>query len=99
MELIGSLSSKKGQSSSKVSPLQVTMLEEKDPHDEVHTGEVIGVLFQLLGKVLDIPFTAHVLGDELTDIEQQGAGAAGRVINIDFILSLEVRCDELRHQL
>ena len=55
-------------------------------HDEVHTGEVIGVFLQLLSVILDVVRIHHVLGDALADIEQERAGAAGGVVNLDGFL-------------
>ncbi|CAB0686062.1 hypothetical protein FRC0061_00746 [Corynebacterium diphtheriae] len=39
-------------------------------HDQVHTGEVIGVLAQLLGEVLNTVWVTHALGDGLADVKQ-----------------------------
>ena len=44
------------------------------PHDQVHTGEIIGVLLQFLGVVFDVTPVApvaHMLGDSLANVEQQ----------------------------
>ena len=38
-------------------------------HDQVHSREVVRVLAQLLGKILDAAWVAHALGHGLADIE------------------------------
>lgn len=66
-------------------------------HDQVHAGEVVGVLAQLLGKVLDAVRVAHALGNGLADVEQQRAGARGRVIDLNLFAALEVVGDDVAH--
>ena len=71
---------------------------QNTPHDQIHAGEVIGVLLQLLGIVHDVVVAARVPGDALTDVDEQGPGTAGRVIDFDFRAVLQVVRDDLGHQ-
>ena len=66
-------------------------------HDQVHTSEVVGVLAQLLGEVLNTVWVTHALGDGMADVKQQGARAGGRVVNLNLVAALEVVSDDVAH--
>ena len=67
-------------------------------HDQIHTGQVVGVLFQLLRIIFDVICIGHVLGNALTNVDQQRAGTAGRVVNLDFRSAAQMVGDDFRHQ-
>ena len=62
-------------------------------HHEVHAREVVGVLFELLGVVLDGSAVALLPGDRLADGDEKRARAGGRVVYGDLAASRQV----LRH--
>ena len=67
-------------------------------HYQIHAGQVVGVLFQLLRVVFYIVCVSHILGNAFADVDQQRAGTAGRVIDFDFVLALQVACHNFGHQ-
>ena len=67
-------------------------------HYQIHTGQIVGVLFQLLRVVFYIVCVSHILGNAFADIDQQRAGTAGRVIDFDFVLALQMACHDFGHQ-
>lgn len=69
------------------------------PHDEVHSGEVVRILFQFLREVEDIVLISHVPGDALADGDEEGAGTAGGVVDLDMLPAAQVMGDDLRHEL
>ena len=67
-------------------------------HDEVHTREVIRVLLQFLGVVLDAVFLADIFRGAVADIDKERARAARRVIDLNMITILQMPGDDFRHQ-
>ena len=67
-------------------------------HNQIHSGQVVGVLLQLLSEVFDVVVIGHILGNALTDIDKQRSRTACRVVNFDFTFALQVACNDFRHQ-
>ena len=68
-------------------------------HHEVHAGEVIGVLLELLSVVLDGVWIAIASSDRLADVDEQRARATRGVVDLDFFAAIEVPGDNLTHEL
>lgn len=69
------------------------------PHDKVHSCQVIGVFFQFLCIVHDVVFAFSVLRNALTDGNKQGPGAAGRIVDFNFLPVFQMVRNNFRHKL
>ena len=67
-------------------------------HNQIHPGQVVGVLLQFLSEVFDVVVIGHIFGNALTDIDKQRSRTACRVVNFDFAFALQVACNDFRHQ-
>ena len=74
------------------------VVRQDSPHDQVHSCEVIGILLQLLCIVHNMVAAAHVPCNALADIDQQGAGAAGGVVDFNFRPVFQVVGNDFGHQ-
>ena len=79
-----------------VTHLDVTRFDAS--HNEVHSGEVERSRFEFLREIMDAIFVVGVLADGTTDIEQQRAGSAGRVVDRDSLAVVQITSDNLGHQ-
>ena len=71
---------------------------ENPAHHQIHAGEVVCIFLELLGVVLNVVLSAHALGRTLANVDQQGTGAAGGVIDFDLVAVFQVIGHDLRHQ-
>ena len=65
-------------------------------HYEIHSRKVVSGLLQLLGVIGNLVF-CEILADATTDIKQQRARAACRVIDGDSVFMAEMVSNNLRH--
>ena len=74
------------------------VIRQNPTHDKVHPGEVVGVFFQLLGIIHDAVAAAHIPRSAFADIDEQGAGAAGWVVDFDFRPAFQMVGNNFGHQ-
>ena len=80
-----------------ISNLDVTYIYTA--HDKVHTGQVVGVLFEFLSVIHYGVVVAEVFGCALTYGNQQRTRTAGRVIDRDCLTVFQVIGNNFSHQL
>ena len=66
-------------------------------HHKVHTGEVVGVLLQLLRIIFHLVLALDVLAHSLADSDQQRTRAGSGVVNFKRLFIFVVLCHNLRH--
>ena len=66
------------------------IVRQNTAHDKIHACQVVGVFFQLLCIVLNVIFTPHIAGRAFSDIDQQRAGTACRIVNFYRTSSLQM---------
>ena len=74
------------------------IVRQDSTHDEVHARQVVGVLLELLRVVLDVVLVVDVFRDAAADVDQQGAGAACRIVDFDFPSVLQMVRDDFGHE-
>ena len=67
-------------------------------HNEVHAGQVVRIGLELLGIVLDRVGVARVSCHRLAYVDKKGARTAGRVVDLDVVLTAQVMRHDLRHK-
>ncbi|OQA28864.1 MAG: hypothetical protein BWY58_00140 [Chloroflexi bacterium ADurb.Bin344] len=74
------------------------VIRQDASHDQIHSSEVVRILFQLLCIVFDSVRLMHIPGNGTTDIDKQRTGTAGRVVNFNLIAVSQMIGDNFRHQ-
>ena len=68
-------------------------------HHQIHPGEVKGVGLELLSEVANVGARYVVLLEVRAHRDQQGARAAGRIVDLDLIAPFEMEGHDLGHEL
>ena len=69
------------------------------PHYKVHSCQIIGVFFQFLSVIHDVIFALCVLGNALTDGNEQRTRTAGGIVNFNFLSIFQMVGNNFGHEL